>query len=329
MKIKFLLGLILWGFSLIAFSQKTRVKLNHDGTLNDIKTSLMWSVDYKQEARTFAEAKAVCDTLVYAGYFDWRLPTKGELVEFISYALLEPTLNEFIVIRDTNTMSLYWTSSPHVQDSDKQGSFMLESSDPLMETVTPKGSVVIHGGAEGPGVWVVPVRDWQSKTNAQKEATPSYDSTIWLLQAQIVHYASISEIPKPELSPRYRSNAGVSALMTGFTTFEEAGNPLFVLITITNNSNSDLFLPLIPLLSDVRIETESDKKTPLGIRSFLYGLGGPWLSQIEMEGEGEIEIAVDSSETVELLYMVPRFEGEAVIRVSDIGKVRIQSFTGE
>ncbi|MCK4543560.1 MAG: DUF1566 domain-containing protein [Spirochaetales bacterium] len=142
---------------------------NGDGTVVDKTMGLTWIPRLKIEATSLKEAKALCSRLEYAGQKNWRLPTKGEFTEVIASLKSKEEQVLFSVITRAEPSALFWTSSLHVQDPEKQGGFILENRgpNPFVETVHPNGSVVIHGGAEGPGVYFIVVRD--EKTSTEKK----------------------------------------------------------------------------------------------------------------------------------------------------------------
>lgn len=137
------------------------IVLNADGTLTDSKTGLMWIRQFKKHAKTVAEARTVCSDLKFANRSDWRLPTREELVDFINFVKTQTNSVDFVTLKETveeTGRAVYWTSSEHIQNPQAQGGFIIQSTSPLIETVTPTGSVVIHGGAEDLSAFVIPVR---------------------------------------------------------------------------------------------------------------------------------------------------------------------------
>lgn len=92
-----------------------------DGTIQDIKTGLMWvknphtdlSDEFKGEM-TWQDAKDACEELDFAGYDDWRMPTVEELRVLVDYTKGgksgEPAIDAS-VFPDTKC-SWYWTSTP-------------------------------------------------------------------------------------------------------------------------------------------------------------------------------------------------------------------------
>jgi len=149
---------------------------NGDGTVTDRTTGLTWIPKLRIEAKSLAEATALCPKVEYGGRKDWRLPTKEELVDLIVRLKPEKDAAGFSAVAKAKARDLFWTSSLHVQDAKKQGGIVLENlgPNPFVQTVTPDGSVIIHGGAEVPGVYVILVRDKASpakntKTDADRD----------------------------------------------------------------------------------------------------------------------------------------------------------------
>jgi hypothetical protein len=54
---------------------------NGDGTITDTDTNLMWLQDFGIGGGTWSAAATWADTLSYAGYDDWRLPTGSVCTE--------------------------------------------------------------------------------------------------------------------------------------------------------------------------------------------------------------------------------------------------------
>ena len=73
---------------------------NGDGTISDLVTGLMWQkspdtngdgiINYADKL-SYNEAVAAPDTLQFAGYTDWRLPTVKELYSLIEFSGLDPS----------------------------------------------------------------------------------------------------------------------------------------------------------------------------------------------------------------------------------------------
>jgi hypothetical protein len=88
----------------------SRFIVNSDGTVFDKKTGLMWLENDGNNATkmSFKDALTYCNNLTYAGYSDWRMPSRNELL-----SLLDAAMNTWDVYIDAfpDSSSLYWTSS--------------------------------------------------------------------------------------------------------------------------------------------------------------------------------------------------------------------------
>ena len=81
---------------------------NGDGTVTDNVTGLMWQKQFDIIMRKWAEALSQCEGLTLAGYTDWRLPAKKELMGIVNYRTILPAINETFF----NTTSWdYWTTT--------------------------------------------------------------------------------------------------------------------------------------------------------------------------------------------------------------------------
>ena len=56
-----------------------------DEIVRDSSTNLIWQKDYEVN-KTWEEALSYCENLNYAGYSDWRLPNRNELVSLVDYS---------------------------------------------------------------------------------------------------------------------------------------------------------------------------------------------------------------------------------------------------
>jgi len=98
-------------------------KVNGDGTVTDKATGLMWkqcseglsgrSCDNgKAEVLTWDGAMQRAKRLSFAGYNDWRLPSKDELLSLVHKACGSPTINSQVF--PNTKQDDYWSVTPSV-----------------------------------------------------------------------------------------------------------------------------------------------------------------------------------------------------------------------
>ncbi len=87
-----------------------RFVVNADGTVLDSKTGLMWMGENTNDGleMTFESALNVCDTLTFADYSDWRMPSRNEMISLLE-AFIEDREGFLAAFPDSE--ALYWTSS--------------------------------------------------------------------------------------------------------------------------------------------------------------------------------------------------------------------------
>ena len=74
---------------------------------------LIWQDDPKIFNGDWDKAKSYCENLNFAGYSDWRLPTRIELLSITDDSKFNPSINSAF----KNVKSrLYWTSTMHADD---------------------------------------------------------------------------------------------------------------------------------------------------------------------------------------------------------------------
>jgi len=92
---------------------------NGDGTITDNRTGLMWVKDGNSagcingSSTTWESALTFCEGLSYAGYSDWRLPNRRELMSIVDYGDQSPAINT-TYCPNTKTNYYYWTSTTYV-----------------------------------------------------------------------------------------------------------------------------------------------------------------------------------------------------------------------
>ena len=82
---------------------------------NDKKLGrLMWQDEKQGFKVTWDEAQKYCKTLSLAGYKDWRLPTKVELLSIADHSRYNPALNTaFKYIADSNYYYQFWSQTKY------------------------------------------------------------------------------------------------------------------------------------------------------------------------------------------------------------------------
>ncbi|MCX5899218.1 MAG: DUF1566 domain-containing protein, partial [Proteobacteria bacterium] len=81
---------------------------NHDGTVTDTGTGLMWQQATASGTSTWEEALGYCESLDFAGHTDWRLPTAKELASIVDTTRYNKSINP-VYFPDT-VASYYWSS---------------------------------------------------------------------------------------------------------------------------------------------------------------------------------------------------------------------------
>ena len=76
----------------------------------DRVTGLMWQRDLSGRPSSLVGAKQACDELALAGYDDWRLPSRIELVSILDLARVQPAIDPVAFPQTPNDW--FWTSSP-------------------------------------------------------------------------------------------------------------------------------------------------------------------------------------------------------------------------
>jgi len=84
---------------------------NGNGTVTDNITGLVWQQKDDAVTRIWSSAVNYCDTLVLAGYYDWRLPSKRELMDIVNYGRSNPSIDSAVF---TNTSANYYWSATSV-----------------------------------------------------------------------------------------------------------------------------------------------------------------------------------------------------------------------
>jgi hypothetical protein len=88
--------------------------VSRDDVALDRVTGLLWQRKLVAEAASFAGAREACGNLNLAGYDDWRLPSRIELVSILNLARVQPAVDPEVFPETPNDW--FWTSSPGAGD---------------------------------------------------------------------------------------------------------------------------------------------------------------------------------------------------------------------
>ncbi len=89
---------------------------NGDGTVTDLNTRLMWQQSDDGVQREWQAACDYCSNLVFAGYSDWRIPTRRELFSIVDLGRYDPAINTDYFINAKSDW--YWSGSSYANHSD-------------------------------------------------------------------------------------------------------------------------------------------------------------------------------------------------------------------
>lgn len=82
---------------------------NGDGTTTDNRTGLVWQVSSIGNTPHWEDALNFCENLTYAGYSDWRLPNRRELLSIVDFGRYGPALDPAYFPGTPN--GDYWTAT--------------------------------------------------------------------------------------------------------------------------------------------------------------------------------------------------------------------------
>jgi hypothetical protein len=81
---------------------------NGDGTVTDIRTKMMWQGQDDGTLRTWDDSINYCLNLSLAGFSDWQLPAKREIMSIMDYGTYDPALDTIYFSLPGST---YWTAT--------------------------------------------------------------------------------------------------------------------------------------------------------------------------------------------------------------------------
>ncbi len=87
---------------------------NGDGTVTDTTSGLMWSKEDVGDRQSWEPADKACRALTLAGFSDWRLPTRAELLTLLDDTRHEPAID--VSAFPTCKSNWYWTGTPAAWD---------------------------------------------------------------------------------------------------------------------------------------------------------------------------------------------------------------------
>nr|NQU93803.1 DUF1566 domain-containing protein [Bacteroidota bacterium] len=98
---------------------------NGDGTVTDLNTGLMWQQVPSSDDYTWQEAVDYCESLEFAGYDDWRMPSCKELYSISDFSSGWPYLNTTYFTLASGQVTKdeqYWSSNYYVGTTVEGGS---------------------------------------------------------------------------------------------------------------------------------------------------------------------------------------------------------------
>jgi hypothetical protein len=140
-----------------------------DGVVTDTVTALMWQEPTPSQLYTWQEARCYCAGLTLAGYPDWRLPTRIELLSLIDETIPSPGPNiDKAAFPSTvggnhsaDQMGYgYWTSTPKAGDASSAWTVHFDNTygnDAYEDVTTNEGVRCVRGQSQV----VVPQGHWK------------------------------------------------------------------------------------------------------------------------------------------------------------------------
>jgi hypothetical protein len=114
---------------------------NHDGTVTDDVTGLMWEQDFRS-ADDVASAVTFCAALRLGGHDDWRLPTIIELVSLMDFTRDQPSIDATVF--PVATDDRFWSSTKRLAGGGADDYYVMEVFRGFMENNNGSGDIFTH-----------------------------------------------------------------------------------------------------------------------------------------------------------------------------------------
>ncbi len=91
---------------------------NSNETVSCSESKLMWqdNSETKTIEKSWSDAIEHCEDLSFAGYSDWRLPNKNELLSIVDRSKYAPAINGAF---ENTTSNSYWSSTSHASSTNR------------------------------------------------------------------------------------------------------------------------------------------------------------------------------------------------------------------
>ena len=102
--------MLMSAFTIPLFATFESSTVNGDVIVTDTETGLIWQKTYVS-GKKWQQALYYCENLTYAGYNDWRLPNRNELLSLVNFEKYEPA-SDF----PDMPSGYFWSSSTYVNN---------------------------------------------------------------------------------------------------------------------------------------------------------------------------------------------------------------------